>query len=102
MWKDQEKKKQKINWKKKRERWEEQKHRTEADTDTVLWKNEFLKKHLVWNLFFNKVADLRFATLLIKIIQQKGVPVSFVKFLKTPFLIEHIQWLLYKGDLRPK
>ena len=38
------------------------------------------------SLFFNKVAGLRLATLLKKKLWHRCVPVSFTKFLRTPFL----------------
>ena len=38
------------------------------------------------SLFFNKVAGLRLATLLKKKLWHRSVPVSFTKFLRTPFL----------------
>ena len=41
---------------------------------------KFTGNRLCQSLFFNKVAGLR--------------PVSFVKFLRTPFYIEHLWWLL--------
>ena len=40
---------------------------------------KFLGKHLYQSLFFNKVA---------------GLPVNFVKFLRTSFFTEHLLWLL--------
>ena len=40
---------------------------------------KFLGKHLCQSPFFNKVA---------------GLPVNFVKFLRTSFFIEHLWWLL--------
>ena len=51
-------------------------------------------KHLCQSLFFNKVADLRPATLLKKRLWHRCFPVNFVKFLRTPFLTEHTLWLL--------
>ena len=45
---------------------------------------KFTRKHLCRSLFFNKVAGLR----------RRCFPVNFVKFLRTPFLTEHLQWLL--------
>ena len=51
---------------------------------------KFIKKQLCNCLFFNKVAGLRL------------FPVSFVKFLRTPFIIEQLRWLLlfsYKHDV---
>ena len=43
---------------------------------------------------FNKVADLRPATLLKKGLWGRCFPVNFAKFLGTPFYIEHLWWLL--------
>ena len=40
----------------------------------------FTRKRLCQSLFFNKVAGLR--------------PMNFVKFLRTPFFIENLRWLL--------
>ena len=45
---------------------------------------KFTGKHLCQGLFFNKVAGLR------------CFPVNFVKLLRTPFLTEHLWWLLLK------
>ena len=55
---------------------------------------KFTVKHLCHNLFFNKVAHLGPATLLKKRLWHRCFPVTFVKFLKTPFFIEHLWWLL--------
>ena len=62
------------------------------------------------SLFFNKVAVLRpetllkrdsgtdvflrSATLLKKRLWHRGFPVNFAKFLRTPFVTEHLRWLL--------
>ena len=51
-------------------------------------------KHLYQSLFFNNVAGLRPATLLENRLWHRCFPVNFVKFLRTPFLTEHLQWLL--------
>ena len=48
---------------------------------------EFIGKRLCQSLFFNKVATL------FKRDSGTGV-VNFVKFLRTPFFIEHLRWLL--------
>ena len=40
------------------------------------------------SLFFNKAAGLR--------LRHRCFPVNFVKFLRTPFLTEHVRWLLLK------
>ena len=45
-------------------------------------------------LFFDKVAGLRPALLLKKKLWRMCFPVNFVKFLRTPFLTEHLRWLL--------
>ena len=65
---------------------------------------KFRGKHLCQSLFFNKVADLRPATLLTKRLWHVTLlkkrlwhgcfPVNFAKFLWTPFLAEHLRWLL--------
>ena len=47
------------------------------------------QKHLCQSLFFNKVADLRPATLLKTRLWHRCFHVNFVKFLRTPFCIEH-------------
>ena len=56
--------------------------------------SKFTGKHLRQGLFFNKVAGLRPATLLKKRLWHKWFPVNFAKFLRTPFLREHLRWLL--------
>ena len=55
---------------------------------------KFTGKHLCQGLFFNKVAGLKCATLLKKRAWHRCFPVNFVKFLRTPFLTEHLWWLL--------
>ena len=55
---------------------------------------KFTGKHLWQSLFFNKVAGLRPATLLKKILWHWCFPVDFTKFLRTPFYIEHLWSLL--------
>ena len=45
---------------------------------------------------FNKVSSLRPATLLKKRLWHRCFPVSFEKFLRTPFCIEHLWWLFLK------
>ena len=55
---------------------------------------KFTGKHLCQSLFFNNVAGLRTATLLKKRLWHRCFPVDFVKFLRTPFYIEHLWWLL--------
>ena len=51
---------------------------------------KFTGKHLCQSLFLNKVSGLRPATLLKKRLWHRCFPVNFVKFLRTPFSIEHI------------
>ena len=55
---------------------------------------KFTGKHLCQSLFFNKVAALRPATLLKMRLRHRCFPVNFVKFVRTPFFIEHLWWLL--------
>ena len=55
---------------------------------------KFTGKHLFQILFFDKIAGLRPATLLKKKLWHRCFPVNFVKFLRTPFLREHLRWLL--------
>ena len=42
------------------------------------------------------VSALRPATLLRKSLWRRCFPVNFTKFLRTPFFIEHLRWLLWK------
>ena len=58
----------------------------EAATGGVLWKKVFLK--ILQN------SGLRPATLLKKRLQDRRFPVNFANFLRTPFFIEHLWWLL--------
>ena len=51
---------------------------------------KFTGKHLCQSLFFNKVAGLRPATLLKKMLWNRCFPVNFVKFPRTTFLTEHL------------
>ena len=60
---------------------------------------KFTGKHLYQSLFFNKVAGLRSATLLKKRLLHRCVPVSFVRFLRTPFHTEQLRWLLLSQSL---
>ena len=46
---------------------------------------EFTGKHLYQNLFFNKAAGLRSATLLKKRLVNRCFPMKFPKFSRTPF-----------------
>ena len=47
--------------------------------------------------FTGKTPRLRPATLLKKRLWHRYFPVNFEKFLRTPFLIEHLRWLLLTG-----
>ena len=49
--------------------------------------------------FFNKVASLRPATLLKKRLWHRCFPVNFAKSLRTPFLTEHLRWLLLCSEI---
>ena len=53
---------------------------------------KFTGKHQ--SFFFDKVSGLRPATLLKKRCWYRSFPVSFAKFLRTPFFKEHLWWLL--------
>ena len=55
---------------------------------------KFTGKHLCQSLFFNKVIGLRAATLLKKRLWHRCFNMNFAKFLRTPFFIEHLCWLL--------
>ena len=54
---------------------------------------KFTGKHLRQSLFFNKVAG-EACKFIKKEIWHRCFPVNFVKFLRTPFCIEHPWWLL--------
>ena len=51
-------------------------------------------KHLCQSLFFNSVSGLRPAILLKKRLWYRYFSVNFAKFIRTPFLAEHIWWIL--------
>ena len=55
---------------------------------------KFTGKHLLQSIIFNKVVGLRPATLLKMGLWHSCFPANFVKFLRTPFFIEHLLWLL--------
>ena len=55
---------------------------------------KFTGRHLCQSLFFNKDAGLRPATLLKKSLWHRCFPVNFAIFLRIPFFIEHLWWLL--------
>ena len=55
---------------------------------------KFTGKHLCHSPFFNKVAGLRPGTLFKKRLWHWCFPVTFTKFLRTYFYIEHLWWLL--------
>ena len=54
---------------------------------------KFTGRHLCQSFLFNKVAGLKPATLFKKRLWRRCFPVNFAKFLRTPFLIEHLWWL---------
>ena len=56
--------------------------------------SKFIGKHLCQNLFFNKVVKLTPTTLLKKSLWHRCFPMNFAQVLRTPFLIEHLWWLL--------
>ena len=51
---------------------------------------KFTRKHLCQSLLFDKVTGLRLETLLKKRLSHR----NFEEFLRTPFLTEHLRWLL--------
>ena len=55
---------------------------------------KFTGKHPCKSLFLNKVSALKPATSLKKRLWHKCFPVNFAKFLRTPFLTEHLRRLL--------
>ena len=55
---------------------------------------KFTGKRLCQSLFFDKIAGFRSSVLLKKILWHRCFPVNFVKFFRTPFLTEHLRWLL--------
>ena len=54
---------------------------------------KFIGKHLCQRFVFNKVAG-RACNFIKKKIWQRFFPVNFEKLLRTPFLTEHLWWLL--------
>ena len=57
---------------------------------------EFAGKHLCQSLFFNKFAGLKPATLLKMRLWRRCFPMNFLKFLRAPFYIEYLRWLLLR------
>ena len=55
---------------------------------------KFTGKHLCQSLLFNNVAGLTPATFLKKRLWHRCFPVNFAKFLRAPFLTEHLRWML--------
>ena len=55
---------------------------------------KFIGKHLGQSFFFNKVEGIRPTTLLKRRLWHRCFPVNLTKFLRTPFLKEHLRWLL--------
>ena len=55
---------------------------------------KFIGKHLRQSFFLNKVAALKSVVLLKKRLWHRSFPVNFEKSLRTPFLVEHLRWLL--------
>ena len=53
-------------------------------------------------VFLNKVTGLKPATFFKKRLWHRCFPVNFVKFLRTPFLTEHLRWLLLKKQISAK
>ena len=57
---------------------------------------KFAGKYLCQSLFFNKVADLKACNFIKKENLAQVFSCEFSKFLRTPFLTEHLWWLLLK------
>ena len=55
------------------------------------------RKELCQSLYFNEVEALRPVTLLKKRLWHRCFLVNFAKFLRTPFLTEHLWWLLLRA-----
>ena len=55
---------------------------------------KFTGKHLCQSLFFSRVAGLRPVISLKKRLWHRCFPVNIAKFIRTPFLKEHLWWLL--------
>ena len=56
--------------------------------------SKFIRKQLCQSPFFNKVAGIWPATVLKKRVWHRCFPAHFAKFLRTPFITEHLRWLL--------
>ena len=59
---------------------------------------KFTRKYLCQSLYLNKVTGLRPATLLKRRLWNRCFPVNFAKFLRKPFFIEHLWWLLLRFE----
>ena len=57
---------------------------------------KFTGKHLHLSLFFIKVAGLRPVTLFKKRFWHRCFSVNFAKFLRAPFFMEHLRWLILR------
>ena len=55
---------------------------------------KFTGKHLCRSLFFNRITNMRPATLLKKRLRSRCFPVNFSNFLGKPFFKEHLRCLL--------
>ena len=77
------------------ERWNFQKQSPEVFCKKSCLRNfaKLTGKHLCQSLFFDKVADLRLATLLKKRLWHRCFPVNLATFLRIPFLKEHLRWV---------
>ena len=65
-------------------------------SETVAQRNfpQFTGRHLCQGHFYHKVAGLRPETLFKKRLWNSCFPVNFSKFLRTPFLTQHLLWFL--------
>ena len=60
--------------------------------------SKFTGKHLCWSFFFNKVADLRPATLLKKETPTQLFSYSFCEIFKNTYFVEHLRTVASKRD----
>ena len=56
----------------------------------------FTGKHLCWSLFLIKLQAFQACNFIKKRLQHRCFPMKFAKFIRTPFLKEHLRWLLLK------
>ena len=66
-----------------------------CSSEKMFFKNEQISQgNTCVGVFFNNVAGLKACNFIKKWLQHMCVPAKFAKFLRTPFLRKHLQWLL--------